>query len=94
MNGILTDDEYGKYPEGIFRSGLCSDSPTGCNIDNTGKILKWIAVKFRDRDWAIYLGYPDQSEERIFRHGVKTRDESNIRRLVPCSDVVFSFYNI
>jgi hypothetical protein len=74
---------------------MCSDSPTGCNLDGTGKILKWIAVKFNGQnDWMLLLGYPEQSDEYIFRAGAKTRDKGNITCLVPCTDEVFELYNM
>ena len=90
---MLNAEEFSKLPEGIFRQGLCSDSPTGCNIDATGKILKWIAVKYNRTEWAIYLNFPEKSDEWIFRHGTKTRSEGNIRQLVPCTDEVYSNYS-
>lgn len=42
----------------IFASGETVDSPNGCNVADTGKVMRWVAVRGQVADWAIYVQNP------------------------------------
>lgn len=79
-------------PDTIFASGLIVDSPKGINMINSGKMLRWVAVRGRIHDWAIYCDYEEKSEEEVKNYGEKVRNEENIKKLVDCSSEVFEMY--
>ena len=88
----LTLKQLKKMQPGIFASGTVSDNPTGINITNSGKLLRWVAVRGQIHDWAIYCYWADASEEYVKDHGDKVYSEKNIKKLVPCSDKAFEMY--
>ncbi|PKM88420.1 hypothetical protein CVU83_01770 [Candidatus Falkowbacteria bacterium HGW-Falkowbacteria-2] len=45
-------------PETIFAQGETVDSPNGCNVADTGKTMRWVAVRGYVADWAIYVQNP------------------------------------
>lgn len=84
------------YPHKIFASGHEIDSPEGINIADTGQRLKWIAVRGRIHDWAIYAmpEIPEEEipEEVIHERGGKVMGKENINKLVPSTDEAFKMY--
>ena len=76
----------------IFAKGEVVDSPEGLNITNSGKMLKWVAVRGVIYDWAVYCHYADKDYEWVKDNGDKVFREENIRKLVPCTDEVFDLY--
>jgi hypothetical protein len=84
--------QYHKIPVGeMFQMGLVEDSPTGCNMSGSQKMLRYVAVK-GGVDWALYVGTSDQSFDEIRRGGDKPSSEPNIRNTIDCDDQVFSLY--
>ncbi len=79
-------------PDTIFASGMVSDNEKGVNMDNSGKLLRWVAVRGGIEDWAIYCGPEDWSEERVASNGNKVHNEKNIKRLILCDDEAFKMY--
>lgn len=80
---------------GIFTSGEVIDSPKGINMANTGKIIKWVAVRGGIHDWAIYTDNPYtpmSSFEGVRDRGDKVYDGENIKKLVECDDEAFNMY--
>jgi len=79
-------------PHEVIASGTVSDNPTGINMTNSGKLLKWVAVRGVIYDWAIYCLWADYSEDYIKRRGDKVHMEEHIKKLVPCSKLAFEMY--
>lgn len=76
----------------IFLSGMSVDGPEGINMDRSGKMLHWVAVRGGIHDWAIYCGLEDWSKELVASNGNKVTDEQTIKRLVPCDNEAFKMY--
>ncbi|MBC8527305.1 MAG: hypothetical protein H8D22_10735 [Candidatus Cloacimonetes bacterium] len=76
----------------VFAKGETVDSPDGINMTNSGKPLRWIAVRGHISDWAIYCSWSDKSWEWIKSYGAKIASEISIKRLVPCEDDAFQMY--
>lgn len=45
-------------PHRIFAVGEIVDGPNGANMANTGKMMRWVAVRGEVDDWAIYCQNP------------------------------------
>lgn len=91
---MLTVEEFDKIPDGaIFRMGLISDSVTGCNIDGSDKLLKFVAKKGNANDWAVYVGRDEESSyDEVRYQGGKTFLPVNILNCVPCTTEVLKRY--
>lgn len=79
-------------PNTIFAKGEIVDSPDGININNSGKQLRWVAVRGGIHDWAIYCHLAEKEYEWIKDWGDKVHSEQNIKKLVPCDDEAFKMY--
>ena len=88
----LTLDALKKMKPGRFVSGLAIDSPRDINMTGSGKVLRWVAVRGEYHDWAIYTHWESKTEVQIMQYGDKVGNESNIRKLVPCTDEAFKMY--
>ena len=59
-------------PHTIFAYGQVLDNPLGCNMANTGKLMRWVAVRGGIHDWAIYCQNPhyiDSQEPEVLAVG-------------------------
>jgi hypothetical protein len=56
------------------------------------KPVRWVAVRGRIHDWAIYYDKEENSFEWIRNHGNKCFTETVIRELVPCDDAAMRMY--
>lgn len=82
-----------KYMEpGIFATGTVSDNPTGINMTNSGRTLRWVAVRGQIHDWAIYVAPEEWSAEATKRQGDKVHDILNIKKLIDCDNEAFAMY--
>lgn len=91
--GKLTLEQLKRVePHTILAKGEIVDSPDGINMTNSGKLLRWIAVRGIIHDWAIYCHWADRSYEWIMRSGDKVYSKGNIKRVVPCTDEAFEMY--
>ena len=88
----LTLKQLKEMKPGIFTSGVSFDGPDGINMMNTGKSLRWVAVRGGIHDWAIYCHTSDKSVEYIRDMGDKVHNEATIKKLVPCDDEAFNMY--
>ena len=79
-------------PQTVFARGEIVDSPEGVNMTNSGKMLKWLAVRGDIEDWTIYLHWATSSWNYILESGDKPMNENNIKKLVPCDDEAFSLF--
>ena len=96
---MLTLKKLKEMKPGIFAKGEIIDSPEGINIDNTGMMLRWVAVRGRIHDWAIYCDFAENpydfsenSYEYVRDYGNKVTWDYNIKRVVPCDDESFKMY--
>ena len=91
----LTLKQLKEMPEGIFAQGETIDSPGGANMANTGKTIKWVAVRGYIHDWAIYVDNtysPQFDYEGVARMGDKVHDREAIKKLVPCDEEALNMY--
>lgn len=92
----MTLEEYNKYPTQnlIIRSGLITNSPTGCFMtrDEHLPFLRFVVVTRVEGGWTVYFGRPKESIEDIRSHGDKSNTDIYIRRAFPCTDEVFKLY--
>ncbi len=54
MNMMQLQDLIETEPDSIFARGLTKDNAAGINLTNSGKTLRWVAVRGGIHDWAIY----------------------------------------
>jgi len=85
-------------PRSIFAQGETTDDGNGINMAGTGKIIRWVATRGDIHDWSVYTENPYDNDEpwpwtQIQRVGDKVHDETDIRRVVPCTDEAFRMYN-
>ena len=87
--------EYNKYPsdDTVIRSGLISNSPTGCFISSNKDILllKFVVVKYLE-GWKVYFDKPIRSDDYIRVNGNEVYTENFIRNAFPCDEDVFKLY--
>jgi len=76
----------------IFATGTAIDNELGLFMANTGKELRWVAVKGGNNDWAIYCHFADRDAGWIKRQGDKVCMERHIKMCMPCDDEVFKRY--
>ena len=91
----LTLKKLDNLKEGIFAKGETVDSPEGANMANTGKTIKWVAVRGVINDWAIYLDNPFEPEDSyqdVANWGDKLHNRETIKKLVPCDDEALERY--
>ncbi|MBW1728971.1 MAG: hypothetical protein JRJ62_15695 [Deltaproteobacteria bacterium] len=80
-------------PGTIFATGTAMDVEGDLFMANTGKELKWIAIRGHGpHDWTIYCHYATHPTQYIATSGDKVGMESNIRKLVPCDDEAYKYY--
>jgi len=90
---MLTIKQLKEMKPGIFLKGEVIDSPNGINMENSGRQLKWVAVRGGIHDWAIYCYLADgYSYEYVRDYGSKVISEENIKRVVPCDNESFKMY--
>jgi len=86
-------EEFSSLPLGIFRIGICSNSPTGAFMTREGGHLKFVAVKWDDSSWGIYIGRTWDDEESIRDGGDFLSNRDYAKNLLPCSNEIMAFYN-
>lgn len=89
---LTLEDLKNMEPKTIIAKGEVLDSPIGINITNSGKMLRWVAVRGGIHDWCIYCHFANKSYEYIRASGDKIIFEENIKRLVPCTIEAFKMY--
>lgn len=76
-----------------FATGEAMDNPKGLCMANTGRKLRWVAVKGHAHgDWAIYCQFTNWSIDEIASNGDKIANTINIKRCVPCDDEALVHY--
>lgn len=78
-------------PNQVFTSGIFTDSYTGIPINNSGKMIGWVAVRGYIHDWCIYIS-DSLNIQYIIDYGDKLFLEENIKKLVPCDEEAFAMY--
>ena len=89
---MLTIKKLKAMKQGIFDTGEAIDGPDGINMTNSGKMLRWVAVRGYVYDWTIYCGLAEQSESYIRDMGDKIYSRDVIKRLVACDDEALGMY--
>ena len=90
---MLTIEMLKEMKQGLFVRGEAVDSPLGINMTNSGKMLKWVAVRGGIHDWTIYCHWSEgNSYDWVCASGDKIFSEDIIRRLVLCSDEAYKMY--
>jgi len=79
-------------PQTIFATGEILDNPHGINMTNSGKRLRWVAVRGDIYDWTIYCHWAENPAGWIQQHGDKVCNKHSIRHLVDCDDEAFALY--
>lgn len=90
---MLSKEEFFALPLGIFRIGICSNSPTGAFMTREGGHLKFVAVKWSQDSWGIYIGRTWDDVESIREGGDFLSNKDYIKNLLPAIDEVMAFYN-
>lgn len=80
-------------PRQVISTGVMPDTPLGIHMTGSGRELRWVAVRGRVPDWAVYCHWAERSIEWILGQGDKVPKEY-ARRLVPCSDEVLARYRL
>ena len=91
---MLTAKMLDDMPPGtVFATGVAADEPGGLFMANTGRMLRWVAVRGSGiADWTIYCHFAEHDVDWIKRQGDKVCNESHIRNCVECDEVAFSRY--
>jgi len=89
---MLTLKMLEDMPRTVFASGFTVDSVDGVNMTNSGKKLRWVAIRGRIYDWAIYIHWATNPLEYIRDEGDKVITENHIRKLVECDNEAFNMY--
>ena len=92
---MLTIKKLKEMKEGIFAQGEVIDSPEGANMANTGKMMKWVAVRGIIHDWAIYCDNPYMPQldfQGVRDMGDKIHDREVVKKLVPCDKEALDMY--
>ena len=90
---MITEEVFDSIKEGeIFATGYTIDSPDGANMSNSGRVLRWVAVKGYGNDFAVYIGLATQPDFYILNNGDKVTDIHNLKKLLSCSEEVWKKY--
>lgn len=89
---LTIDDLKEMQPGEIFKTGTAMDTEDGLFMVNTGRELRWIAIRGHFHDWAIYCHFSDRDISWICSYGDKVHMEHHIKKLVPCTDEAFALY--
>lgn len=82
-------------PGEIISQGTTANSPEGILMTDydIGKELLWIAKKGHGYDdWCIYAHWAENGLDFVITNGDKVTSERNIKKLVPCTEEVYSLY--
>lgn len=80
-------------PHAVIAQGTVSDNSVGINMANSGRLLKWLALRGEIEDWCIYCYFDDEADwEYVQSNGDKVHSEDNIKKLVPCDQEAFGMY--
>lgn len=88
----LTVEQLEAMEPGVFAQGTVADNPTGVNMTNSDKLLRWVAVRGNAPDWKIYIHWATSDYEFVRTNGDKVTNAENIKKLVPCTDEAFAEY--
>jgi len=90
---LLTLDQLeAMEPAHSFAHGEMPDTEDGLFMTGSGKMLKWVAVRGGNNDWAIYCHFAESTYEWIGENGDKVYMKEHIRKLVPCTDEAYARY--
>ena len=79
----------------IIASGEIINDESGVFMvnDRKGEKLGWVAKRGDGYwDWAIYVGWANQTVGDILANGQKVCNDDNIQKLVPCTEAALKLY--
>ena len=84
-------------PHEMFMWGNLIDSPSHINLANTGRQVRWVAVRGSIHDWTIYAQNPHYGNmewdyEQVKRNGDKITNSKYIKMLIDCDDEAFEMF--
>lgn len=89
---LTLQDLKSMEPDTIFATGTINDSPTGINLTNSGRTLRWVACRGGIHDWAIYAHTDNHDKYWIKARGDKVHNRESVKKLVPCDDNALRMY--
>ena len=93
----LTGKKLRETKSGIFMEGTTTDDARGVNYGNSGRVLRWVAVKSGPpggyhEDWTIYCGLEGDDPENIALEGDKVLCLRDVRKLISCDKEALEMY--
>lgn len=100
IGNTIKVDEFVKLPDGVISSGIISDSVDGINIDNSGKLLYYVVMKYSNQDWAVYClrydtikgMYIEEANDYTANNGIKVTNPNYIKRVFNCGKLLLNLY--
>ena len=92
LHRVMTLAQLKEMSPGIFAQGEIIDGVDGVNMSDSGKMLRWVAVRGSIVDWAIYCHLIYRDPGWVLRHGNKVLSIYHIKKLVPCDDETLNTY--
>lgn len=78
----------------MFATGTALDTEGGLFMANTGKLLRWVAVRGEIQDWAVYAHFAHNDEQWVRSYGDKVGMEKHIKMCVPCDEEAYALYRL
>lgn len=76
----------------VMKTGTISNNPEGCNMSNSGELLRYVAKKGQAGDWCVYIQRAEWGVEAIKSNGDKVTGKENILHCIDVDDEVFTRY--
>lgn len=95
---VWTPEDLARIGNGhFFAKGIFVDDETGFNIQGTGNVVRWVAVKGDVEDWSIYYqnpseGYLVRDFPDVAENGIKLHHPLWILKLVPSTGAMMKLY--
>lgn len=88
----LTAEIIDELKPGIFATGTISDNPEGVNMTNSGRLLRWVAVRGYGPDWAVYVHWAENDTDYVAQSGDKVCTDDNVHKLIYMDESAFERY--
>jgi hypothetical protein len=94
---MLTLEELTDLPKNtVFKVGVTTNDENGVYMTDhrKGDKLLYVAKRGIINDWAIYVGWYEQSVEQVKNTGQKIYNLKNVEKLVPCTKEALERYRL